>query len=462
MIEMPLNKLEHILSGAWSSAPGAAAFCGVSTDTRSLQSGQLFVALKGPNFDAGAFLAEAQKKGAVAAVAEADCAVPAGFPVLKVADTVVALGQLAKVWRNQFTFPFVGITGSNGKSTTKEMTAAVLSLLGPVLKTEGNLNNLIGLPLTLFRLGAEHKVAVCEMGMNAKGEIAAMTEILQPQVGVLTNVTSAHLEKLHTVEAVAAAKGELFAHMSPQGVIIVNDEDPWVRQQAAHFPGRKIHFGMQNSSDIKFGHVEMHGLDAMDLYLSVFGKDLKLHLPLPGTHNIMNALAALGVAAALDLDIQAASHALETFQPMPMRFEQVQLSNGVRLVNDCYNANPQSMLEAFRTVGRAKRAGRFVAVLADMLELGEKTQQLHEELGAHAAQLGVDELYLLGNEAEQTARGASRAGMESTRIHIFQDIAELNASLMNTVHAGDVCLVKASRGMKLERVVNALKQKFGI
>ena len=147
---------------------------------------------------------------------------------------------------------------------------------------------------------------------------------------------------------------------------------------------------------------------------------------------------------------------------MPMRFEQVQLSNGVRFVNDCYNANPQSMLEAFRTVGRAKRAGRFVAVLADMLELGEKTQQLHQELGAHAAQLGVDELYLLGNEAERTADGARRAGMESSHIHVFQDIAELNTTLMNAVHAGDVCLVKASRGMKLERVVNALKQKFGI
>lgn len=462
MIEMRLSELEKNLSGKWNVAPGSVLFRGVSTDTRSLQPGQLFVALKGPNFNAGAFLAEAQQKGAVAAVAEADSVVPAGFPVLQVNDTVMALGQLAKVWRKQFTFPFVGITGSNGKSTTKEMTAAVLSLLGPVLKTEGNLNNLIGLPLTLLRLGVEHRVAVCEMGMNAKGEIAAMTEILQPQVGVITNVTSAHLEKLHTVEAVAAAKGELFAHMHPQGVIVVNDEDPWVLQQAAHFPGRKIHFGMQNTSDIKFGHVEMHGLDAMDLYLSVFGKNLKLHLPLPGTHNIMNALAALGVAAALELDVQAAANALEKFQPMPMRFEQVQLSNGVRLVNDCYNANPQSMLEAFRTVGRAKRAGRFVAVLADMLELGEKTQQLHQELGEHAARLGVDELYLLGNEAECTAAGARRAGMENSRIHVFQDIVELNTALMNTVQAGDVCLVKASRGMKLERVVHAFKQKFGI
>ena len=460
MIELELASLENLLAAKWS-LPVAQKFHGVSTDTRTLKPGQLFVALKGPHFDAGLMLAEAQAKGAVAAIAENGAKIPANFPVLTVQDTILALGKLASNWRQRFTFPFVGITGSNGKSTTKEMTAAVLSLLGPVLKTEGNLNNLIGLPLTLFRLSAEHRVAVCEMGMNASGEIAAMTQILQPQVGLITNVTSAHLEKLQTVEAVAEAKGELFANMPANGVLLVNDEDPWAQKQAAKYSQRKIHFGMQNTSDVKFGHVDMHGLDAMDLQLSVFGKELKLHLPLPGTHNIMNALSAIAVAVALDLDVQAAAHALEKFQAMPMRFEQVQLMNGVRLVNDCYNANPQSMLEALRTVGSAKRAGRFVAVLGDMLELGEQTQSLHRELGERVADHGVDELFLLGNEAKNIADAAIKAGMSANRVHIFAQVEELSQSLIAELSAGDVCLVKASRGMKLERVVNALKQKFG-
>lgn len=436
---------------------------GITIDTRKVQKGELFVAIKGAHFDGHDFLADAAGQGASALVVKKGTTPPKNVVCIEVADAERALGDIAKWWRSKFKIPVVGITGSNGKSTTKEMISAIAGALGEVLKTEGNFNNLIGLPLTIFRLNESHRVAIIEMGMNAPGEIARLAEIANPDIGIITNVTSAHLEKLHTVEAVANAKGELFDTMRADACAVINAEDPWVKKVGDKRSGKKIFFGMQNGLDVQFLHMDTNSLDSMELKFSVSGKEYKAKLPVPGAHNVMNALAAVSLGVALGVDIQKAVEKLENFHPMSMRFERVQLANGVRVVNDSYNANPESMRAAFRTVGSAKRAGRFVAALGDMLELGDSSAELHKQVGMVAAQMGVESLYLVGDFAEDIAEGAKQEGLDNSQIFICTEGAEsVGRILENELHTGDVLLVKGSRGMKMERVVEYLKSSIGM
>lgn len=434
---------------------------GVNIDSRIVDPGELFVAIKGLHFDGHDFVKEAAEQGAHVVMVDRGVHVPDGVGVVRVQDTEMALGQLASWWRGHFDVPCVGITGSNGKSTTKEMIAAIVGLFGLVLKTEGNYNNLIGLPLTVFRWREEHKVAVLEMGMNAPGEIRRLTSIARPWVGVVTNVTAAHLEKLGTVDQVARAKGEMFEAMDPAGIAVVNDEDPLVCAMGKKFPGRVVSFGMQNNSTVRFLHMVSEGLDSTELTLRIGSEERTVHLPLPGTHNVMNALAAFAVGYALELEIDSMIEQFAGFKKMPMRFECVQLANGVKLVNDSYNANPQSMQAAFRTVGGAKRVGRFVAVLGDMYELGEQAEALHREVGEAAARAGVVKLFAIGEHAYELARGAAAAGLNNSSVSVVDDIDSLAAQVMEDVKAGDVVLVKGSRAMRMERVAEHLKREIG-
>ena len=456
--------LEHILeaTGGKLIQKGSADGCtGVSTDTRTLEKGDAFVAIRGPHFDGNKYAAEAASKGARVLVLTSNVEVSNDVAVIRVKEGERALGDIAAWWRKKFKVPCVAITGSNGKSTTKEMIAAIVSSLGPVLKTEGNFNNLVGLPLTIMRWSDEHKVAVLEMGMNAPGEISRLTEIADPHVGVVTNVTAAHLEKLRTVDKVAAAKGEIVEAMDPRGTIVINDEDPWVRAMGSRFAGNVISFGMQNDSTVKFGHMISEGLDSMDLTFTIGDEERTVHLPVPGAHNVMNALAAFAVGHALEIPVNTMIDNFTRFRPMAMRFENVQLTNGVRVVNDSYNANPQSMMAAFRTVGGAKRAGRFIAVLGDMYELGEQAIQLHRDVGAAAAEAGVDELYRMGDHAEDVAAGAAHGGLNGARVHVTDTMDELVAGVTETMQAGDVILIKGSRAMKMERLAEHLKREIG-
>ena len=433
----------------------------IGIDTRKLPPDSLYVAIPGGHYDGHDFLGDAHAAGAVAAVVKKGTRVPSGLISIEVEDTVKALGDIAAWWRNKFRIPCIAITGSNGKSTTKEMASTILDAMGPVLKTEGNYNNLIGLPLTLFRLSDEHGAAVLEMGMNASGEIRRLSEIARPDVGLITNVTAAHLEKLHTVEAVAKAKGELFEAMGDHGVAVVNAEDRWVREMSSLHTGEKISFGMQNDCDVKFMHMETNGLDGMDLAFSVKGQEHRVRLSVPGAHNVMNALAAVAIGVALGFETDEAIARLSGFHPMSMRFEQVQLANGVRVVNDSYNANPESMRAAFRTAGAAKRSGRFIAALGDMLELGERSKEMHRGIGEDAVSMGIGGLYVMGDFAQDMASGAEAAGLPESEIHICEDSDQLCRLVEEEIRAGDVLLVKGSRGMKMERLVDYLKQEIG-
>lgn len=452
---------------------GSAGPCaGIATDSRTLLPGRLFFALKGPNFDGHDFCEKVLQNGAWGVVVQNP-----NFKIqntkqiqtskskawiFQVPDTLRALGDVARWWRSQFDIPVVAITGSNGKTTTKEMTASIFAQKWRVLKTEGNFNNLIGLPLTLERLEKNHQAAVLELGMNDFGEIRRLTEISVPNVGVVTNVAAAHLEKLQTVEAVAKAKSELYEAMPKTAVAIYNAEDPWLSKSVQKFSGKKISFGMHPDCDVRFEHMECAGFDSMELKLTVQGKLLNAKLKTAGTHNVMNAMAACAAALGLGLPLTAMQKGLENFEPLKMRFEQIQLSNGVRLVNDAYNANPVSMLAAFKTVNRAKRAGRFIAVLGDMKELGEESARLHEEVGKSAVEQGVEKLFVLGEFSKHLAKGAMAAGLHQNEVTIAADAENIVAILEKEMRAGDVVLVKASRAMQLETIVEELKERFGI
>ena len=462
-MKFTLNDIVKVSGGRLVGGSANLPCSGISTDTRNISSGQLFVAIKGAYYDAHDFLGDALAAGAVALIVKEGTKPPEGACAIEVNDTERALGDIAAWWRNQFSIPCVAITGSNGKSTTKEMTAAVASVLGPVLKTEGNFNNLIGLPLTIFRWEKEHRVAIIEMGMNAPGEILRLATITNPDIGLITNITPAHLEKLHTLEAVARAKGELFEAMRDGTTVVLNGEDPWVKEMGRKHRGKKIVFGMQNGFDVQFLHMETSNLDSMDLKVSILGKEFSMKLPVPGSHNVMNALAALGVGIALGVAPDDAVEKLVEFKPMAMRMERVQLANGARVVNDSYNANPESMKAAFRTVGSAKRAGRFVAALGDMLELGEAAASLHKEVGEAAVEMGVECLYVVGDHSADLAGGALEAGLSESSITVCDGGAEqVGRLLAEELRAGDVLLVKGSRGMKMERIVEYLKTEIGM
>jgi UDP-N-acetylmuramoyl-tripeptide--D-alanyl-D-alanine ligase len=434
---------------------------GVAIDSRAMNEGDLFVAIHGLHFDGHDFIPRAIEKGARAVVVSQDVEAPPEVSIIRVGDAQLALGELASWWRERFSIPCVAITGSNGKSTTKEMTASIVGSMGQVLKTEGNYNNLIGLPLTVLRWRDHHDVAVLEMGMNAPGEISTLTAIARPDVGVVTNVTAAHLEKLRSVEQVARAKSELFEAMEECGIAVVNDEDQWVRAMGQRFSGKAISFGMRDDSTVQFRHMVSEGLDSTELTLRIGSEERTIHLPVPGAHNVMNALAAFAVGHALGLELDTMIDCFNRFKPMSMRFECVQLTNGVRLVNDSYNANPQSMRAAFRTVGSAKRAGRFVAVLGDMFELGEQAAELHREVGEAAAQAGVSKLFIIGEHASDVARGAERGGLNNSHVSVVEDMDRLAPMVVEDMKAGDVVLVKGSRGMKMERLVEYVKREIG-
>ena len=439
---------------------------GMSTDTRTLKQNELFVALQGPNFDGSDFCDAAIKQGAWGILVDHTSVreherTRARTWVFQVPDTLHALGDLATWWRKQMPAKRVAITGSNGKTTTKEMLASIVATRFKTLKTEGNFNNLIGLPLTINRWTREDQVAIFEMGMNAPGEIRRLTEIADPEVGIITNAAAAHLEKLHTVEKVAQAKAELFETMQSDGTAVFNQEDPWIAPLGEKYRGRKISFGMQKNATVRFEHMESEGFDRMDLKFAIGKEKLKVSCHTSGLHNVMNAMAAAAGATALGMTPEEIIQGLEKFRPLAMRFEQVQLGNGVRLVNDTYNANPMSMEAAFRTVGAAKRAGRFVAVLGDMKELGEASDALHQAVGKKAAESGVEKLFVIGEFSAQLLLGAKKAGLNGSSVSQFDNADDLVKQLGLALQAGDVVLVKGSRAMKLEKIVEALKIKFG-
>jgi len=382
---------------------------------------------------------------------------PTGVTAVAVPDTLTALGDLAQAWRRRFTIPVVSLTGSCGKTTTKEMTAQVLAGFFRVLKNEMNLNNLIGLPQTLLQLDGSFEAAVLEMGMNRFGEIHRLTEISQPTVGVLLNVHPAHTEGVGCVEGVARAKGELIQALSPAATLIYNADDLRVACQAATFPGRCLGFGFGPDADLRAVSRHAVGPEGQRVEIAWQGSTWSLTLAVPGAHQVLNALAATAVGLALDLPPEETALALADFAAIQRRSQIEVLSTGACLLNDCYNANPGSMATALSTLTELKGSGRAAAALGDMLELGAVSVEAHQELGRQAARAGLDLLVVYGNHRHDVAAGAEEAGFPVQRLKPVATKDEGARLLKNFLLPGDWLLVKGSRSMRMEEVIELLE-----
>jgi UDP-N-acetylmuramoyl-tripeptide--D-alanyl-D-alanine ligase len=457
-------ELAGATGGRWIGPPPREVE-GVGVDTRTFPAGALFVAIKGERFDGHDFLPVAAKAGAAAAlVAEPRVASlgAAPVPLLAVPDTVKALGGLARFHRLRFELPVVAVTGSNGKTTTREMIAAILARRGRTLKNDGNYNNEIGVPLTLFGLDAGHAAAVVEMGMNHPGEIAWLADVARPQVGVVTNAGAAHLEGLGSVDGVADAKAELYEGLPADGVCVANADDPRMLKRARASGRRVLTFavGRQRRGDVAVLEILAHDAAGLRFLLGVGNRELEVTLPLVGAHNAANAAAAAAAAVALGCSDKEIVAGLREVRPVGRRLRVERLASGLQLVDDCYNANPLSMGAALRTLSdlaAAAGGARAVAVLGDMLELGAHEGDAHRALGEEAARAGLGLLAAFGPRSRALAEAAAAAGMPADRIFHTEEVDALVGWARERLRPEDVLLVKASRGMKLERLVEALR-----
>ena len=450
---MLLTKAAKILNAGMKPGKDAkdVRFLNVCTDTRKIAQGDLYIALRGEHFDGADFIAQAAQCGAVAAIVNQDSASgiqDSEIPLLFVEDTRLALGQLAAYWRSKFNIPMVAITGSNGKTSVKEMTASILRVAAgsdeSVLATKGNFNNDIGMPLTLLQLNAQHRYAVIEMGMNHPGEIDYLTRIACPQVALINNASGAHLEGMGSVEAVARAKGEIFAGLQHEGSAIINADDefaPMWRAEAGVYS--LLEFGLNEKADVSGQWQPLE--TGLRLIAKTPSGDFTADLQVPGEHNARNALAATAAAIALNLPLESIVAGLEKFIGVAGRLQRHAARGGAVVIDDSYNANPASLQAAIAVLAQA--AGRRVLVLGDMGELGENAAGFHAEIGRVARASGIEKLYALGELSRDAVREFGDAAQH------FESIEKLQIALEKELNAGTTVLVKGSRFMKMERVV---------
>jgi len=450
---------------AWSGgtlvAGEAARSCAsVGIDSRKVEPGQLFVAIRGPNHDAHAFLDDAAAAGAAALLVARDAPlsdlVRARCAVVAVADTTLALGAIAAGHRARFDGPVVAITGSNGKTTTKEMCAAILSVRGPCLKTEGNLNNNFGLPLTLLRREDAHRAAVVEIGMNHVGEIAPLAAIARPTVGLVTNVGTAHIENLGSQDAIATEKGALFEALGEGAVAVANADDARVVAQLARTRARPLTFGMAAGADVRAESVASLGARGYAFELVAPAGRAAVRVAGVGQVLVINALAAAAGAIAAGASLAEVAAGLEDYRAPGGRLEPIALPRNVILLNDTYNANPQSMEIALRSLADLKGASRGIAVIGDMGELGDTAAAAHRAAGKLAAELGLDFVFALGRFAGEVTEGAVAGGLARDRALEGRDHEDVAAQVAAVLRGSDWVLVKGSRSMKMERVVELL------
>ena len=457
---MPKFTTEEIARATGASVSGGSGttFADVTTDTRTIEKGALFIALKGERFNGEDFLQKAQEAGAAGVLISDGCGKEKteglAIPVLRVPDTLKAYQQIAHAHREKFSLPVVAITGSNGKTTTKDLTASVLGASFPVLRTEANFNNEIGLPKTLLGLRDEHKAAVVEIGMRGLGQIEALAPIAAPTVGVVTNVGETHIELLGSIENIAKAKSEMVEALGEGGTAVLNADDP--RVSAMREKAKKgvsvVTFGESENADVRGTEIVQDGMESRFTATFPDGKKQSYRLPLPGRHNISNALAALAVGYAMGLSPKAMAAGLEAPAMSGARFA-CEKRGDYMIINDAYNASPLSMSAAIRTMKEIAK-GRRVAVLGDMLELGDVAKEAHRHVGEELAKSGAEVLVTRGALGEEIAAGAEAAGM--TEVYRAASHEEAAAKLKEILRPGDTVLFKGSHGMQMDKIIELL------
>ncbi len=431
---------------------------GLCTDTRRLKKGELFVAIKGQRFDGHNFILDAVSKGAGCVLVQDGCITNANFKLPDISfvctsNSIVALGDIANFHRRRFSIPIIGVTGSNGKTTTKDMIAAILSKKINVLKSFGTENNQIGVPLTLMRLNSSHKVAVLEMGTNHLGEIRRLSGIALPTAAIITNIGPSHLQYLKDTETVMKAKCEILEYLHKDGKIFMNADDESLKKLKTKI--KIVKFGLDKNFDFYADKVDL-GPNRIDFRLN--GK-WEIGLNLVGRHSVYNALGAIAISFDYGVSVDEIREALKEFRVPNMRME-VKDVGDIKIINDSYNSNPLSMRQAIEALGDMTTKGRKILIAGDMLELGNLSGRFHHLVGRQAAQSGIDLIVAVGKLAEYIAKGAQEAGMSQKKIKLCNIVKEASEVMPNLVKKGDVILVKGSRAMKMEQIVEGLEAQF--
>jgi len=468
-INWHINDLLEATGGTLMAGPTSGGFAGICIDSRIIRNDQVFIAIKGQRYDGHAFIPKLMAAGIRGIVVDRPPAdhqqlvkwARDGGCCIMVADTTRALGDLAAFHRRRMGVSLAAITGSNGKTSTRELAASVVRLEQHTLSTQGNFNNEIGLPLTLLRLEQSHEAAVVELGMNHPGEIGRLAEISLPDVGVITNIGPAHLEGMRDIDRVMAAKAELLEHIKPKGTVILNGDDPFAGRLAGLAKTRVIYFGLGGNSDVRLDvraeAVRQNGVRS-DFELVLPDSRITATLNAPGPYMLANALAAAAVGHVLGVSKERIRKGIAQFQPVPGRMAHCVTSRGVNVVDDAYNANPASMKAAIEALASLKGRHRAMLVAGDMLELGETAAALHYEVGQAAAVAGIDRLYVSGTFAGDFAGGAINAGMDKTAVFEGSKAA-IKEKLARDLEAGDWVLVKGSRSTAMEQIVQHLLQR---
>lgn len=437
------------------AADGNIIIRSVSTDTRSLEPGCLFVAIRGERFDGHDYIRQAMDKGAALVMAEKKASIPEGVPVVRVENTVEALGRLAAFHRSRFRIPVIAVTGSVGKTSTKEMIAATLSAGMKVHKTKGNFNNEIGLPLSVLELDDSHQAAVFEMGMRGFGEIDYLSRIVKPNIAVITNIGISHIERLGSRQNILKAKLEIIHGMEDDGVVILNGDDELLSGLKGLLRQKTVFYGMDESCDVRASDLLSNGEEGISFSVQCQAWEHRFFVPAPGVHNVQNALAAITVALKLDLDCETIEKGLLSYSGDRLRMNILDI-DGIKVINDAYNAAPASISSALKVLTEIGANRRKWAVLGDMLELGEWAEDAHREIGMQVAEAGIDYLVAVGNYARWYVEGASDHGMPLEHTRLFQNAEDAKSYLKQKLDKGDVILFKGSRKMNLDLLADKL------
>jgi UDP-N-acetylmuramoyl-tripeptide--D-alanyl-D-alanine ligase len=462
MVTMSATRLAELTQGTVVRGAGDVVFSGVAIDSRAVTPGMAFFALEGEHTDGHEWVAAAMKAGArVAVVSHFDEAASAMLPampgtVVLVEDVAASLTALARQHRDSLRCPVVGITGSTGKTSTKDFLVAALGAGRRVTATRGNRNNELGVPLTVLEAGPRTEVLVVEMGMRGEGEIAALCRIVRPTLGVVTNIGQTHMELLGSQDAIVRAKSELVECIPSDGRVFLNGDDAWSRTLQERAKAPVTWYGLADRADVRVSAIETDAMGRPSLTLSAAGESVRMSLPVPGRHHAYTAAAAASVALYLGADLATVADGLAHVVPSGMRMEVFTAANGVTVINDAYNANPTSMRAAVATLADMTTGGARIAVLGDMAELGSLTDLAHFRIGEVVADAGIERLVTVGERARRIAEGAVASGMSPEAVRPCSSVQEASEVLDDLAHSGDVVLVKASRSMGLERIVEGI------
>lgn len=458
MPELTLREAADAMAGRIVNNRPSCTFTGYHLDSRLVEPGYLFFAIKADR-DGHDFLSDAERKGAIGAVVSRDVKPPSkDFALIRVDDTTRALQKLAHHARTGFKGRIAGITGSCGKTTTRIFAARMISQSRSVLQSEGNFNNLLGLPLTLLKIESGHDAVLLEMAMSRRGEIKTLTQIADPDIGVITNIHPVHLEFFRDIEEIALAKKEILDGMNPGGTAVLNGDDPLIRKIARRWTGRTIRFGLSNTCDISAEIITRNPKAGMRCRIRYYDKREEIMLPFLYDSSLWNFLAAAAIASALDIAFADIKETAASLKPLPNRGRLFNMNNGLNLVDDSYNSNPVALQAVLQSLSALKN-GRRIAVLGDMLELGDRAEDFHTTAGKQVWETGWDILVTVGPLARHMNDGAAGAGMNTKRIFSFPTSEEAARHIREILREGDLVLIKGSRGIHMEKIIEIIKKK---